>query len=75
MMVPGGRRPMTRRRVHILSTELLATRKTPRLPTPRPHNKPPTGIQATRKDIVTGRVFQAPARTPGALLGILSHST
>jgi len=73
-MVPGRSCPMTRCRVYILTTELLATRKTPGLPTPSTHNKSPMRIQATRKDIVTRRVFQAPARTPGTLLGILTHS-
>jgi hypothetical protein len=74
MMVPGRRRSMTRCRVHILSAELLATGKTPGLSTACAHNESPTGIQSTRKDIVTGRVFQAPTLTPGTLLGVLSHS-
>jgi hypothetical protein len=74
VVVSGRLRPAAGHRVVILSAELFATLPTPGAAAAGPYDKSATRIEATGKDVVAGRILQAPAGAPGALLGVVGHS-
>lgn len=73
-MIPGRRRSLARRRVHVLTTELLAAFEAPGFPTAVADQEAGAArCETTGKNIVASVVLQAPSFAPGALLGV--HST
>jgi hypothetical protein len=74
VMIFSSRHLLATYRIVILPAELLSTCPAPSLTTSSPHNKSTTNIKATRKNISTRIIFQAPTLAPGALLRI-SRST
>lgn len=61
-------------RVVVEGAELLAAFPAPGTATARSYREAAARLKTTRKDIVTGGVFQCPALTPRALLCICRHS-
>ena len=76
MVIFGCRCSVTCLRIDVLAAELLATLEAPGFTTAVPDLK---GLRSSRetasKNIVAGRVLQAPPLAPGTLLGIVAHST
>ena len=62
---------LTRRRVHVLATKLLATFPTPRAPTACSRREcTRTRLKSTGKNVITGGIFQTPTLAPRALFRI-----
>jgi hypothetical protein len=73
VMVSRPRGPSPRRRVAVLSTKLFPAFPTPRPTAARSHHKAVLRIEPARKNVITSRVFQAPAGAPRTLFGIDRH--
>ena len=71
MIVLRARKFLACRRIVILGTIFLPATPAPGLATAHAYLEIPLEVEAARKDVIARSVFQTPALTPGALLGIL----
>jgi hypothetical protein len=74
VMVSGRLCPTAGRHVIVLPAELFPALPTPGAAAAVMGDKAAGRIKATGKDVVAGRILQAPAGAPGTLFGVVGHS-